>query len=180
MIFEKTPLDNCYSIQLEKIGDDRGWFMRSFCKKEFSQIGHDKEWVQMNHSFTKNAGTIRGMHYQPLPFSEIKLVRCIAGKILDVVVDIRKNSATFMHWFSIELSAENQKMLYIPEGFAHGFQTLTDDCQLLYNHTAYYQKDAEAGIYYNDPALQIKWAMPVTTISDRDKNHPILNNFKGI
>jgi dTDP-4-dehydrorhamnose 3,5-epimerase len=181
MIFTETSLKGSYVIDLELFTDERGWFARTFCKNEFAQIGHNKEWVQFNHSFTKEQGTIRGMHYQLPPFTEIKQVRCIAGAVYDVIVDLRKESATFLQWIGIELSAENKKMIYVPEGFAHGFQALTANCELIYHHSQFYKPGVEGGIKYNDPAVQIEWPIPVTNISARDNQHPLLDaNFKGI
>jgi len=168
-------------IELEPLADERGWFARTFCKDEFSKIGHDKEWLQLNHSYTKLQGTIRGMHFQMPPLSEIKLVRCIAGAIYDVIIDLRKESSTFLHFFGVELSSVNKKMIYIPEGFAHGFQTLTDDCELIYHHTAMYAQATEAGIKYNEPVLDINWPLAVTSISVRDDTHAALGpGFKGL
>ncbi len=181
MIFTPTQLKGVFIIDLQPVGDSRGWFSRTYCKNEFAAIGHDKEWVQLNHSFTSKKGTVRGMHYQLPPFSEIKMVRCIAGAVLDVVIDLRKGSPTFLQWTGVELSAENKKMIYIPEGFAHGFQCLTDNCELLYHHSAFYTPGAEGGIRYNDPLIGINWPLELTEISDRDKAHPFLDkNFKGI
>lgn len=181
MIFTETILNGSYVIELNAFTDERGWFARTYCKNEFSAIGHHDEWVQMNHSFTKNKGTIRGMHFQLSPFSEIKLVRCIAGAVYDVVIDLRKNSATFLHWFGVELSAQNKKMIYIPAGFAHGFQALSNDCELIYHHSQFYTTGAEGGIKYNDPKMNINWPLAVTNISERDNQHNLLDeNFKGI
>ncbi len=181
MIFTETSLKGSYVIDLEPIGDDRGWFARTYCKNEFGKIGHTKEWVQLNHSFTKQQGTIRGMHYQIPPFSEIKLVRCIAGIVYDVIVDLRQGSSTFLHYFGVELSAANKKMIYIPEGFAHGFQALTDDCELIYHHSQFYLPGVEGGIKYNEPMVNIEWPLPVMNISARDNMHPLIDtNFKGL
>lgn len=181
MIFNETKLQGAYTIELEPFNDERGWFARYFCMDEFMQIGHTKEWLQMNHSVTYKKGSLRGMHYQLPPFSEIKLVRCIAGSVFDVIIDIRKKSPTFLQWFGAELSVENKKMMYIPEGFAHGFQCLTDNCELLYHHTEYYKPNAEAGIKYDDPKIRIEWLSPVTIISERDSSHVYLDEkFKGI
>src|SRR5258706_14534544 len=181
MTFTPTRLAGSFIIDLDPKADERGWFARYYCKDEFKKIGHTKEWVQMNHSVTYKKGSIRGMHYQVHPYREIKMVRCIAGSVFDVIIDLRKHSDTFLKWFGIELSSENKKMLYIPEGFAHGFQCLTDDCELIYHHTEFYAPAAEAGIKYDDPKIDIKWALPVTTISQRDAEHPYLDrNFKGI
>lgn len=181
MTFTETSLKGSYIIDLNLFEDERGWFARTYCKNEFAEIGFTKEWVQMNHSFTKQKGTVRGMHYQLPPFSEIKLVRCIAGAVYDVIVDLRKDSATFLQWFGAELSAENKKMFYIPEGFAHGFQAMTDNCELIYHHSQFYKPGAEGGIRYSDLKVNIKWLLPVTTVSERDAQHPLLDeNFKGI
>jgi dTDP-4-dehydrorhamnose 3,5-epimerase len=181
MIFTPAPLKGCYIIEVEPMGDNRGWFARTYCKKEFVQIGHEKEWVQLNHSFTSQKGTTRGMHYQLPPYTEIKMVRCIAGAVYDVVVDIRKDSPTFLQWFGAEISAENKKMMYIPTGFAHGFQAITDNCELIYHHSEFYSSGAEGGIKYNDTAIGIEWPLSLTEISARDNNHPLLDStFKGI
>ena len=168
-------------IDLQPFSDERGWFARYYCKNEFGEIGHTKEWLQMNHSVSYKKGTIRGMHYQRPPYAEIKLVRCIAGIVFDVLVDLRKDSETFLQWFGVELSAENKTMVYIPEGFAHGFQCLSDHCELLYHHTELYKPDAEAGIKYNDTMINIEWPLPVSVISERDAGHSFLTkDFKGI
>lgn len=181
MIFNEIFLEGSYEIKLEPLFDTRGWFARTFCKDEFSKIGHHGEWLQLNHSFTKQKGSIRGMHYQLPPVSEIKLVRCISGIVYDVIIDLRKESPTFLKYFGLELSSENRKMIYIPERFAHGFQTLTDDCELIYHHTTVYTPSAETGIRYDDPVIQINWPLQPATISKRDKMFfPLDSNFKGI
>lgn len=181
MIFTETTLKGSYKITLTPHGDNRGWFARTYCKKEFEQIGHHQEWVQMNHSFSSQKGTLRGMHFQHAPFSEIKMLRCIAGSVYDVIVDLRKGSPTFLNWFGTELSAGNKEMLYIPAGFAHGFQTLTHDAELIYHHSQFYTPSAEAGLRYNDEALNIVWPLAVSEISERDNNHPLIDStFKGL
>lgn len=181
MTFLETPLAGCYIVEYKKFSDDRGWFARTYCKNEFAEIGFNKEWVQHNHSFTKHKGSIRGMHFQIPPFAETKLVRCIAGKVYDVVVDLRSGSPTYLKWFATELSATNGRMLFIPEGFAHGFQTLEDDSELLYCHSEYYTPASESGLFYQDKTINIDWPLPVTNISERDLNHSIINSsFKGI
>ena len=180
MKFIPTILNGSFTIQLDPINDERGWFARYFCKKEFSTIGHEKEWVQMNHSFSLKKGTLRGMHFQKPPHSEVKLVRCIQGSVFDVIIDLRKDSPTFLKWFGTELSAENKLMMYIPEGFAHGFQTLEDNSGLLYMHTAYYSPEAEDGLRYNDPQVNISWPIEISEISMRDTNHDILEKFNGL
>lgn len=181
MIFTPLKLKEAYSIDLQSFTDVRGWFSRTYCKNEFAAIGHTAEWVQMNHSFTISKASIRGLHYQLPPHEEIKLIRCIAGSVLDVIVDLRKDSPTFLQWEMIELSAVNRKMIYIPAGFAHGFQTLTDNCELLYHHSAFYTPEAERAIRFDDPRLGIPWPLPAAAVSERDLSHPLLtDNFKGI
>jgi dTDP-4-dehydrorhamnose 3,5-epimerase len=181
MIFTPTNLAGSYVIDLEPFGDARGWFARTYSQDEFRQIGHGKEWVQLNHSVTYEKGTLRGMHFQYPPYQEIKMVRCIAGEVYDVIVDLRSGSPTLLKWFGIRLSAENKKMLYIPEGFAHGFQCLSGNCELIYHHTGFYTPSAEGGVRYDDPVIAIEWPLPVTGLSERDARHPFLSeNFKGI
>ena len=181
MKFEETKLAGSYVADIFAAEDERGWFARTFDKDEFKKINFDGEWVQLNHSFTNVAGTVRGMHYQLPPFAEIKLVRCVAGAIFDVIIDLRKNSDTFLKWFGTELSAKNKKMIYIPEGFAHGFQTLTDNCELIYHHSQFYKPGFEGGIKYDDKMINIKWPGKVTNISKRDEQHNYLpENFEGI
>lgn len=181
MTFTPTSLAGSYVIELSPFSDSRGWFARTYCKNEFQQIEHNKEWVQLNHSVTFLQGTVRGMHYQTSPYREIKMVRCIAGAVYDVIVDLRVSSPTFLQWFAAELSSKNKKMLYIPEGFAHGFQALTNNCELIYHHTEFYMSAAEAGIRYDDPKINIQWPLAITEISERDAQHSLLeNNFKGI
>ena len=181
MIFTAAPLAGAFTIDLEPVSDERGWFARFYDKKEFGLIGHTKDWVQLNHSVSTAKGTLRGMHFQFPPFREIKMVRCIAGAVYDVIVDLREGSPTFLRSFGTELSARNNKMLYIPEGFAHGFQTLEPDSALLYHHTEYYTPGAEGGFRYDDPAFAIQWPLAVTVISERDARHPFVDkNFKGI
>jgi dTDP-4-dehydrorhamnose 3,5-epimerase len=181
MIFLKTTLADCFIVEYDKFSDDRGWFARTYCKNEFSPIGFNKEWVQHNHSFTNYKGSIRGMHFQLPPFVETKLVRCIAGKVFDVVVDLRKSSHTYLKWFGTELSATNRHMMFIPEGFAHGFQTLENDCELIYCHSEFYTPSKESGIHFQDNTIGINWPLAVTQLSERDLNHAIITNeFIGL
>jgi dTDP-4-dehydrorhamnose 3,5-epimerase len=181
MTFFQTPLLGSYVINLSSYSDERGWFARTYCENEFAEIGHGARWVQMNHSYTTKKGTVRGMHYQLPPYREIKMVRCVRGKVFDVIIDIRRSSDTFRQWFGVELSPAAMNMLYIPEGFAHGFQTLADDSELLYHHSEFYTPNAEGGIRYDDPSVNIKWPLEVTSVSERDLNHPLLTKeFKGI
>lgn len=181
MKFYETVLKGSYVVHPDPFEDQRGWFARVYCKKEFFEIGLYQEWVQLNHSFTANAGTIRGMHFQFPPFNEIKMVRCTNGRVFDVIVDLRKESPTFLKWFGVELSAENKKMLYIPARFAHGFQSLTPKCELIYHHSEFYTPEAEGCIHYSDPAIQIHWPLPVGIVSEKDAIRPFIDkNFKGI
>ena len=172
MIFNKTPLPGAYIIDLEKKGDDRGFFARVFCKQEFKQHELETEFVQINNSLSAKKGTLRGMHYQLDPHAEVKVVRCIKGRLWDVILDIRPNSPTFGQWFGAELSAENRRMMYVPKGFAHGFITLEDDSEAIYLVSAYYAPEFERGIRWNDPKFNIQWPIEPQVISDKDRNHP--------
>ncbi len=180
MIFKPTPLQDAFVIEMELHQDDRGWFSRTFCKKEFAAHGFDGEWVQQNHSYNEKKGTLRGMHFQKAPYEEVKLVRCIVGAAFDVIIDLREDSKTYLSWFGVELSAKNRKMILIPKGFAHGFQTLKKGTELLYHHSAYYTQKAEAGIRFNDPQIGINWPLAVNVVSPRDLHFPLLgnNNFQ--
>jgi dTDP-4-dehydrorhamnose 3,5-epimerase len=179
--FMETPLHGAYIIELQLIRDSRGSFGRIFCLEELKTIGHDGQVVQMNHSITSAKGTIRGMHYQKPPWTEIKLVKCIRGAVFDVVIDIRKGSPTFLRWHGEVLSEKNMRMMYVPRGFAHGFQNLEEDSELLYLHTNYYHPEAEGAIRYDDPAVGIAWPLQVVVISERDRDYPILmEDFQGV
>jgi dTDP-4-dehydrorhamnose 3,5-epimerase len=173
MIFTETALQGAFTIELEKRGDERGFFARSYCRNEFLSHGLNANIVQANLAYTKVKGTIRGMHYQIAPHEEAKLMRCIRGAIFDVIIDLRPDSPTCKKWFGIELSAENRKMLYVPEGFAHGYQSLTDDAETFYMVSALYAPESERAVRWNDPAFSIVW--PITenlTISEKDRNCP--------
>jgi dTDP-4-dehydrorhamnose 3,5-epimerase len=168
-------------IELTPRGDARGRFTRLFCEKEISQIEWTKHIVNVNASVTQLKGTIRGMHFQKPPKAEVKIVRCVRGAVYDVIVDIRKDSPTFLQHIGVELTDSNDRMLYIPEGFAHGFQTLTDDVEFMYFVTEFYSSEQEGGLRYNDPRLAISWKLEPTEISLRDRNHPLLDNdFTGL
>ncbi|GAB4184631.1 MAG: dTDP-4-dehydrorhamnose 3,5-epimerase [Roseiflexaceae bacterium] len=169
MIFTPTELPGAYILDLEKRGDSRGFFARTWCQNELSAHGLNVNVVQANMSFSKTKGTLRGMHFQRAPHAETKLVRCTMGAIYDVIVDLRPDSPTFKRWIGVELSAQNHRMLYIPEGFAHGFQTLSDDVEVTYQVTAFYTPGAEGGVRYNDPAFGIEWPLDVSEISDKDR-----------
>lgn len=181
MRITNTTIDDLYEVDLEPIKDSRGFFARAFCINEFSSIRSDIKIVQINHTLTVEKGSVRGMHFQNPPFCEAKFVRCIRGSVFDVAVDLREGSPTFLKWHGVELTADNMKMLVIPEGFAHGFQTLEDNCELIYLHTQFYNKESESGVRYDDPAININWKLPVANMSDRDKTHKLIDNyFKGI
>jgi len=172
MKFIPTPLNGAFTIELEKRGDDRGFFARAFCQKEFEANRLNNNLVQINNSLSKDIGTLRGMHYQLFPKSEDKIVRCISGKLFDVIIDLRTESSTFKKCFGVELSAENRMTLYVPKGFAHGFITLEENTEAFYLVTEYYSPEHERGIRYNDPAFGIKWPIEPIVISDKDLSHP--------
>ena len=179
--FIETSLGGLMRVNRKPNLDSRGFFCRFFCAEEFKQIGLDQPIAQINHTLTKNKGSIRGMHFHYQPHTETKIVACTQGEILDVAVDIRKGSTTFLQWHAEILSAENKSSLYIPDGFAHGFQALTDYCELIYLHTGYYTADMEGALNAMDPKLAIDWPFEVTDISERDQNHPMLDSqFEGI
>lgn len=180
--FTDTSLPGLFIITRKPVSDKRGSFERVFCADEYSTAGFiDKQIVQINRSTTVNKHAVRGLHFQIPPYQEDKIVSCIRGEILDIAVDIRKDSPGFLNWHAEVLSSENNKSLYLPAGFAHGFQTLTDNCELLYFHTAAYEPSAEGGLNIQDPRLNITLAAPISDISERDSNHPLLdNNFTGI
>ena len=169
MIFTETFIAGGFLFTPAPRGDHRGWFMRTFDRAAFLERGLCANWVQMNHSMTGTTGSIRGMHYQHAPAVEVKLVRCVAGRVFDVLVDLRPNSPTRWRWFGAELSAQNQQMLYIPEGCAHGFQTLEPNCELVYCHSAAYAPEYEDGVRYDDPIVNINWPLPVADLSARDQ-----------
>lgn len=168
-------------VETNKISDHRGAFARLFCEQELAEILGDRNIVQINHSRTTQAGAVRGMHYQHAPQAEMKMVRCIKGRVWDVAVDLRKDSASFLRWHAVELSEENALMMVIPEGCAHGFQVLEPESELLYLHTASYAPACEGGVRFDDPQLKIAWPLDVTDLSERDKSHPLMNeNFCGV
>jgi dTDP-4-dehydrorhamnose 3,5-epimerase len=174
MIFTETGLKDAFIIEPELLHDERGFFACTWSQEEFLQRGLNPQMVQQNISLNKMRGTLRGMHYQVEPHQEAKLVRCTAGTIFDVLVDLREDSPTFLKWIGLELSSNNRRMLYIPESFAHGFQTLEDDTEVVYQISEYYHPESAQGLRWDDPALGIEWPLPVTVISQRDKQHPLL------
>jgi dTDP-4-dehydrorhamnose 3,5-epimerase len=174
MIFHQTRLRDALLIEPEIRGDERGSFARTMCRDEFAAQGVTVDFTQQNTSVSAQAGTLRGMHFQLAPHTEGKLVRCIRGAILDVIVDLRRSSPTFLAHEGYELSASNHRMLWVPPGFAHSFQTLTDDTEVTYLVTAAYAPEAERGVRYDDPRLGIAWPLPVSTISPKDASWPLL------
>jgi len=171
MIFQETPLPGAYLVELEKKGDDRGFFARAFCEREFGQKGLVTRFVQVNNSLSAQRGTMRGMHYQLAPKAETKLVRCIRGSLFDVILDLRKGSATFGKSFGAELTAENRRMMYVPKGFAHGFVTTADDTEAFYFVDEFYAPEQERGIRWNDPRFSIAWPFAPAVVSDKDRGH---------
>jgi len=177
----ENPFKNAFVLQAEPYVDHRGKFGRIYCQDELKQIGHYKQIVQINHSLTQKKGAIRGMHFQHPPKSEIKMVKCLRGSVFDVIVDLRRDSDTILQWYGDILSDDNLKMMYVPEGFAHGFQTLEEDTELLYLHTEFYSPEHEGGVRYNDPRLNISWPLEVAEVSQKDQEYPLLSNdFQGI
>lgn len=172
MIFRPTKFKEVFLIEPELLADERGFFARSWCAREFAEKGLTDRFVQCNISYNRLAGTVRGMHYQAPPVAEAKLVRCTRGAIDDVVVDIRRDSPTLGQWQMFELTAENRRMLYVPEGFAHGFQTQSDDTEVMYQMSEFYHAESARGFRHDDPAFGIRWRLPVRTISSRDRSHP--------
>lgn len=170
MKYHPTPLDGAFTIELEKRGDDRGFFARFFCAEEFARQGLESRIAQINNSLSRHAGTLRGMHYQLAPKAETKIVRCIRGALLDVIIDLRPGSPTFCRHFAVELNAGNRTMLYVPKGFAHGFMTLTDDTEALYLATESYSPGHERGVRWNDPKFGIAWPREPSVISDKDRD----------
>ena len=168
-------------VEPEPFVDHRGMFARLFCQNEMEQLGVRKPIRQINHSLTKKKGAVRGMHFQHPPKAEIKIVICLRGSVFDVLIDLRKDSDTFLNWHGEILSAQNRKMMVIPEGFAHGFQTLEADTELLYLHTEFFSPEHESGVRYDDPMINISWSLEITEISKKDQNYPLLSaDFKGI
>jgi dTDP-4-dehydrorhamnose 3,5-epimerase len=174
---KERGIKGVFEITLSPHKDSRGFFMRTYDIQLFKELGIDREWVQENHSRSEEKGIIRGLHFQLHPFSETKLVRCITGAVLDVYVDLRKDSRTFGQWGSIELSCDNKKMIMIPRGFAHGFCTLTETSEVLYKVDNFYSKKHECGIIWNDPQLNIRWPVRNPILSDKDKMNYTFSSF---
>ena len=172
MIFNKTKLEGAYIIEIEKHGDERGFFSRSWCNRELEDHGLNSKMVQANIGFSLKKGTLRGLHFQMAPYQEVKVVRCTMGAIFDVIVDLRPDSPTYKQWVSVELNSENRKMIYVPEGFAQGYVTLTDNSEMCYNTSQFYAPDFARGVRYDDPSFSIKLPIDVTVISKADKSWP--------
>jgi len=175
MIILPTALHGAYVIDLEKREDSRGFFARAWCRREFEQHHLVPDLMQANLSYNTIKGTLRGMHYQAAPYGEVKLVRCTRGRLYDVIVDLRPESFTYGRWLGVELTADNRLMLYVPAGFAHGYETLEDNTEALYLVSEYYTPGAERGVRYDDPAFEIVWPLPVTSVSEKDQQWP---NFR--
>jgi dTDP-4-dehydrorhamnose 3,5-epimerase len=172
MIFTETRISGAFLLEIKKIEDDRGFFGRSFCKKELEEHGLNGNIVQANTSMSRKKGTIRGLHYQVEPYHEAKLIRCTRGRVFDVIVDLRPGSPTYLQWFGAELTPDNYRMVYVPGNFAHGYLSLEDNSEVYYNVTEFYTPGSEKGIRYNDPALNIEWPIPVEIVSEKDKSWP--------
>lgn len=172
MEFTETKLKGAFVVRLKKIEDHRGFFARGWCRDEFAQHGLNPGMIQLNVGFSHKRGTVRGMHYQAKPHEEAKFVRCTRGAIYDVIIDLRPGSSTRHQWFGIELTPENGTMLYAPEGFAHGYQTLMDDTDMYYMTTAAYAAASARGVRHDDPAFGIRWPLPTAVISEADRTWP--------
>jgi dTDP-4-dehydrorhamnose 3,5-epimerase len=179
--FITTQLPGLILVQRKATEDHRGFLSRFYCVDEFREIGLNKPVAQINHTLTRNKGAVRGLHFQYPPHAETKLVSCVQGEVFDVAVDLRYGSPTFLHWHGVVLSKENRQSLLISEGFAHGFQTLSEDCELIYLHTVPYRPESEAALNVVDPKLGIVWPLAITEVSERDRNHKFIEqDFQGI
>jgi dTDP-4-dehydrorhamnose 3,5-epimerase len=179
--FTSTSLPGLFRIERKPISDHRGFFSRFFCADTFIQLGFNKPIAQINHTLTRQKGSIRGLHYQAPPAAEIKIISCIQGDVFDVAVDLRRQSPSFLQWHAEILTAENRVSLIIPEGFAHGFQTLTEDCEMVYLHSVSYTPECEGAVNPFDPCVSVDWPLPVTDMSAKDRVLPMLSpSFKGI
>ena len=174
MKFTATRLEGAWIVELDRLEDERGFFARSFCQREFDELGMNSAVVQSNVSYNASKGTLRGMHYQVAPAEETKLVRCTRGSIVDIIVDMRADSPTYRQHIAVELNADNHRSLFVPANFAHGFQTLEDDTEVMYMVSGFYTPECERGLRFNDPALNIQWPQPVEHVSDKDAQWPLL------
>ena len=176
-----TKISDLFVVETSSKIDERGALTRLYCEQDLQSLIGRRRIVQINQSKTAKAGAVRGMHFQSAPHAEMKLVRCIKGRVWDVAVDLRQDSTTFLNWHAEELSSANARMMVIPEGFAHGFQVLEPESELLYLHTAFYAPQSEGGVRHDDPALSITWPMAVVDLSERDRNHPLIkSSFNGV
>ena len=175
MFFKETKLKGAFVIELDKKEDERGFFARSWCQKEFKQHGLDTVIAQCNVSYSKKKGTLRGMHYQAEPCSEVKTLRCVSGAIYDVIIDLRRDSDTYCEWYAVELNPKNYKMIYVPKGFAHGYQTLKDNTVVFYQMSEFYHQECERGCRFDDPVFGIKWPIKNYIVSTKDAIHPLIN-----
>jgi len=172
MRFIETELQGAYLLELERREDERGFFARAWCRRELEAQGLDTRVSQCNVSFNERQGTLRGMHYQRAPFAETKLIRCTRGAIFDVIIDLRRDSSTYRQWLGAELTADNDRMLYVPDGFAHGYVTLVDETETFYWVSEFYEPDSEGGVRWNDPAFEVQWPVTPVVISDKDRDWP--------
>ncbi|MEI6101082.1 MAG: dTDP-4-dehydrorhamnose 3,5-epimerase [Eubacteriales bacterium] len=175
MLVEKTDIDGLYVLSPKVYGDNRGWFTETYSKRKLQEEGLAADFVQDNHSFSAQKGTLRGLHFQINPMSQIKLIRCSRGAVRDIVVDLRKNSPTYKKWFSIELTEENQKQLWIPKGFAHGFLAIQENCEIQYKVDAYYSPEHDRSVRYDDPEIGIDWEVAEPILSKKDLDAPLLS-----
>lgn len=175
MRFLETPLAGAFLIECDRHADARGFFARLWCRREFEAHGLATDFPQENLSVNDKAGTLRGLHYQRAPHAETKVIRCTRGALYDVMVDLRPDSPTYLRWHAVALNAEDYRALYIPQGLAHGFQTMSDRTEAQYMVSTYYAPQAEGGLRYDDPALNIRWPLPVSVISDKDRNWPMID-----
>ena len=181
MIFNPLSLHGAFTIDVQPFQDNRGFFTRTFCEREFAEHKLEQHFVQANHSGSHGKGVIRGMHFQHAPHCEVKLVKCVQGAIFDVIIDVRKGSPTFLQWFGAELTAENKRMMYVPKGFAHGFQSLSEYSEITYMVSAFYNKESEGGVRFDDGAVNIKWPLPVSLVSDKDMIIALIDTaFEGV
>ncbi len=172
MKFTESPIKGAYIIDVNRIGDERGYFGRLWCEKEYKEVGLNAKICQSNIGVSKHKGTLRGLHYQHAPHQEVKIVRCSRGAMFDVIVDLRPDSKTYKQWFGMELNEDNATMLYVPEGCATGYLTLTDNTEMYYHTTEFYHPESETGVRYNDPAFGIEWPGEINILSEKDRDRP--------
>ncbi len=175
MTFQETKLNGAYVVELDRLVDDRGFFGRFFCRREFKLAGISHDIKQINLSYSHLAGTVRGLHYQAEPNQESKFIYCSKGAIFDIMVDMRKGSVTYLQWVGTELRAEDSRMVYVPEGFAHGYATLADKCEVIYSVSGFYAPESERGIRWDDPAIGIQWPVSILHVSDKDLRHQYID-----